>query len=245
MRAKLIAALICFAASTLIGASGDARADVIKFKKGGAEQCVVVKEMEDSICFLSSMGVVTMRRDKIESIEYESDEVNAALEKKWEKEKKQKTSRKKEPAVAKPAEPQKPKVLRTYDVNITIRRIALGTRKAGVKDGQQVATFYVEDFGEVKGNRLFKIDVTSYRSGTHRISAGNFHSLLPNGLRIDPEPLEGYPELDAHMNAYDLRSGYVAFPTNAKLEDLIVRSSLADFDLDLESGQFSIRRGPF
>ena len=243
MRTSRVTALLCIFFTVLAYARGDSAADVIRFKKGGAQRCVVIEETKETLEFLSPMGVVKVSMEKIGSIERQSDDVNAALEAKWSK-KKTRTPKPK-PAKPKPAKPRGPQSLRTYRVDITKRAITLGGRKSGVEGGQPVANFLIDDLGVVEGNRLFEVTVTSYRSGSRRISGGAFHALYRNGHRIDSKPLEGFEGLDATLAQYDMTTGYVAFPTNGELETLVVRSKLTDFDLDLESGNFSTKGGSF
>ena len=243
MRATRIAVLFCLGIFALLWGAEDARGDVIRLKKGGAQKCVIIKETEDSVTYLNSMGTVTMRMEKISSIERESDEVNAALKNKW-KEKKTRRPPKPKRVDAKPKKPEK-KVNRTYAFEVTVRRIALGGKASAMAGGQLVAEFVIEDLGEIKGSRVFDVKVISHKNGTHRIYGPSFHAFLHNGLRIDPKPLDGYPELNANLKMLDSGSGYLAFPVTGRLESLFLRSSLIDLNLDLESGAFTIKRGPF
>jgi hypothetical protein len=189
------------------------------------------------------MGEAKMSMERISSIERESDDINNTLTAKWKKKKKRSPAPK--PAALKPAEAKQPVSLRTYKTEITRRTIALGGKKSGVEGGQPLADFVIEDLGKIKGSRVFEVKVISYRSGNRRITSADFHAALRNGYRVDPKPLDGYPAIDAKLNAYDKGSGYVAFPTTGILEALVVRSSIADFDLNLETGSFAIKRGPF
>jgi hypothetical protein len=239
-----VTAFLCIFFSVLACAWGDSTADYIRFKKGGAQQCVIIEESEESVEFLSPMGVVKMSMEKIGSIERQPDDVNAALKEKWSK-KNRRPPTSKSRRKPKPMNPQAPKSLRTYHTEIARRTIALGGKTSAAGGGQQVADFVIDDMGSVKGNRLFEVSVTSHRIGSRRITSGSFHVLYRNGLRIDPKSLKGFAPLDATLNQGDKATGYVAFPTNGVLETLVVRSDIADFDLDLETGNFSIKRGPF
>jgi hypothetical protein len=69
--------------------------------------------------------------------------------------------------------------------------------------------------------------------------------LLRNGLRIDPEVLEGYDELNSALFAHETASGHVAFGTGAKLETLVLRSRVGNFELDLATGKFTSKKGSF
>jgi hypothetical protein len=121
----------------------------------------------------------------------------------------------------------------------------LGGRGLDLGGGDQVADFVIKDLGTVNGSRLFSVDVTSYKSAAHRIHGPSFHALSNNGLRFDPKPLKDYPELDATLTSHVPGSGYLAFPNAGKLEKLVLKSSLTDFVLDLETGKYSTKRGPF
>jgi len=243
MRTVTGATILCILLSLSSFEADKALADVIRFKKGGAQRCVILEETEDEVRFLSSMGEAKMPVERIESITRESDDVNETLTAKWDKKKTR--APESEPAEPEPAKPEKPKSLRTYLTQITKRTIALGGKSSGVQGGQPVADFMVDDLGEIKGNRVFEVKIVSYRSGSRRITSGDFHVTLQNGYRIDAKPLEGYPALNLTLKAYDNGSGYLTFPTSGKLETLVLRSSIADFDLDLETGHFAVKRGPF
>ena len=244
MRASRAAAVICISFSILACAASGAAGDVIRFKKGGAQKCVVIEETEESVEYLSSMGVIKTPMERIGSIERETDDVNAALEEKWGKKKAELSAPKPKTPKPRPAKSEKPAPLRTYTINITKRRIALGGA-VGVQGGWPVSTFVIKDLGSVKGNRVLEVEVTSFRTGVRAISTSDFHALLRNGLRIDPKPFDGYPSLRANLKIDEKASGHVSFPINAKLETLIVRSSAGNFDLDFETGAFSIKGGPF
>jgi hypothetical protein len=226
----------CFTADSAYG-------DWIRLKKGGAQRCVVLEETEDGVRFLSSMGEAKLPMEKIESITSETEEVNESLKEEWGKKKRR--APKPEPATPKPTKPKGPQSLRTYSQEITKRTIALGGKKSGIEGGQLLAKFVIEDMGDLKGSRVFEVKIISYRSGTHRVAAGNFHATLRNGYRIDPKAIEEYPALDVTLGVHDKGSGYVTFPASGQLETLVFRSSLADFDLNLETGRFAIKRGPF
>lgn len=243
MRTGRAATILCIVLTFASVGADNAFGDVIRFKKGGAQRCVILKETEEEVQFLSSMGEAKMPMKRIESIERESDDVNAALKEKWNKKKTRAPEPK--PVEPKPAKPEKPQPLRTYENQITKRTIALGGRKSEVEGGQPVADFVIDDLGEIEGDHVFEVKVISYRSGSRRITSGDFHVTLRNGYRVDTKPLEGYPGLDLMLKAYGKGSGYLTFPTTGILETLVLRSSIADFDLDLETGHFSVKRGPF
>jgi len=244
MRSARILAVLCCATLVSALAPGRADGDTIRFTHGGARKCVIIEETEESVRFLNSMGTVSMPRSRIESIERESEEANAKLREKWEQKKKKARVKKPEPA-PEPAKKKELPVRRTYNIEITRRRIMLGGRATGTGSDQQVASFVIKDMGMVKGSRLFDVKVTSHKSGANSISQADFHALLRNDFRIDPEPLEGHAELDARLNAYETASGCVAFSTDANLETLVLRSQIANFKLDLETGKFTTRSGPF
>ena len=237
-------AFLCIFFSILAYAWGDSTADLIRFKKGGAKQCVIIEETEETLEYLCSMGVIKTPMDRIGAIERESDDINTTLEEKWGK-KKTRTPATKSRREPKPAAAQTPKPLRTYSAEITKRTIALGGKTSAVEGGQRVADFVIDDLGSVKGSRLFKVSVISHRIGSRRIMGGNFHALYRNGQRIDARPLKGFAPLDAALKQGDKATGYVAFPTNGELATFVVKSDLATFDLDLNSGYFSIKRSPF
>ena len=138
-----------------------------------------------------------------------------------------------------------PQVCRTYNVDIKTRAIALGRRSAGLTTEEQVATFLIKDFGAVEGSRLFHVEVTSHKSTPSSICRSDFCVILENDLSLNPKPLKDYDDLDATLNPRETAAGYVAFPTDAKLQTMVVRSNLADFELDLETGDFTAKRGPF
>lgn len=234
--------LLCCGMLALMLVPGRVDGDMIKFKRGGVQKCVVIEETEESVRFLTSMGTASMPRSRIESIEHESEEVNNKLKEKWEQKKKR--SRVEQPK-PKPAKKKEAPVLRTYNIELTRRRIALGGRATGVAGEQQVATFVIKDLGMIKGKRLFKVDVTSHRSGARTISDADFHAFLRNDMRMDSETLEGFDRLDATLRIYETASGHLAFPTDAKLETLALNSQVADFDLNLETGEYTTRDGPF
>ncbi len=243
MRPAKISMWLCCLLLVAAFAPNEAEGDVIKFKHGGTQQCVILEESENSVRFLSSMGPTSMPRSRIESIKLDSDKVNAEFTKRWEEKKKSRVRRPKPPPA--PVKKKGPAVKRTYNVEIIKRRIALGGRAAGGAGEQQVATFVIKDMGVVKGSRLFDVTATSHRSGNRRISSADFHAFLSNGARIAPRPLEGYKELKATLITYGSASGFVAFPDGEKLETLVHKSDVAEFDLDLATGKYSTRSGPF
>lgn len=227
--------------------STEARADIIKFKKGGKKKCVIEEETETSVRFLTQMGPVTMPLERIDSIERESDEVNKALKDGWEK----KTTRspvvrprkkaKEQPDEILQAEAEKPKAERVYDIKITKRKIT----PTGTGSGYPSATFRIEDFGDVKGGRLFRVTVINYRTPARTISSTEFYALMSNGMRLDPRPIEGYPRLDARVDYRKTASGYLTFPGGARLRKLVMRGQIADFELDLDTGRFVTRGSVF
>lgn len=235
----MFSAVLCLAAWTPPPANGD----IIKFKRGAKKKCVVVEETEEWVSFLTSMGVVKMPRARIVTIERESDEVNEALREEWEQDNKR-TPREKPKEKPETAE-KEPKLLRTYKVDIRKRRIMLGGRASGVREAQPVAFFKIEDMGMVEGSRLFRVGVTSYLSARHSIRPPDFYVLSENGMRSDPRPLEGYDDLHATLNRNETAQGYVAFPTKAELKTMVVRSDIASFQLNLETGGFVTEGGPF
>lgn len=208
--------------------------DMIKFTRGARKQCVVLEETEKSVRFLTSMGEIEMPLAKIESIERESDEVNEALKKEWAG---RKTKAPKEPEVKPEPVDEKPKIRRTYNIDITKRRISLGG-KGGVGEAQPIVSFVVHDYGMVEGSRLFNISVTSYKSTSAALAPANFHALLTNGARVDPKPLEGFDALDTGVGLNQTVTGYLAFSTDAEIKTVVLRSDLTDFDLNLETGEF-------
>ncbi|UCD56838.1 MAG: hypothetical protein JSV16_13590 [Candidatus Hydrogenedentota bacterium] len=97
----------------------------------------------------------------------------------------------------------------------------------------------------VRGSRLFHITVTSYKSASYEISPPNFYVLSSNGVRSNPRPHEGYRELKATLGLKETASGHVSFPTSTELKTMVIRSDLADFELDLETGEFDAEPGLF
>ncbi|MBI4830391.1 MAG: hypothetical protein HY801_02315 [Candidatus Lindowbacteria bacterium] len=235
MEVKKLAALMCaviFALSWRL--SDEATGDVVKFKHGARKQCIVLEETEKSVRLLTSMGEIEMPLTRIESIERESDETNEALRKEW-AEKKTKTP--KEPEVKPAPVEEKPHVRRTYNIDITKRRVSLGG-KTEAGNAQPIVSFIIQDFGAVEGSRLFHISLTSYKSTSADISVKNFHALLGNGSRVDAASLEGYDMLDARVRLNETVTGHLAFPADADINTVVLKSDLADFDLDLETGEF-------
>ena len=80
MRSARILALLCCATLALTLAPGGADGDMIKFKRGGVQKCVIIEETEDSVRFLNSMGTVTTPLARIEGIVRESEEINNKLD---------------------------------------------------------------------------------------------------------------------------------------------------------------------
>lgn len=223
-------------------APASARGDLVKFKHGAKKKCVIVEKDEEWITFLSSFGEIKMPLRRVESIEYESDEVNDALREKWTQDRR--PSEREEKPETKDAE-KEPHARRAYSVNIKKRRIVLGARTADVASAQAVASFLIKDMGMTEGSRLFHVSVTSYKSTSADISPADFHVISTNGARFDPKPLKGYNDLSATVGRRKTASGHVAFPTSAELETMVVRSDLAEFELDLETGDFTTRSGFF
>ncbi|UCD56837.1 MAG: hypothetical protein JSV16_13585 [Candidatus Hydrogenedentota bacterium] len=126
MRAMRMAAMVCVGAFLSMCTQTAADGDIINFKRGLKKKYVIIEESEESVSFLTSMGPVSMPRSRIESIERESEEINEALRKKW-KRIDRKTPEKKDEAAEEPAV-EKPRVRRTYNVNVTRRRKGLGMR---------------------------------------------------------------------------------------------------------------------
>ncbi|GAB4350620.1 MAG: hypothetical protein Kow0099_34290 [Candidatus Abyssubacteria bacterium] len=217
--------------------------DMIKFKHGAQKKCVIIKEDEKWVTFLTQLGEMKMPRSRIESIERESDELNAALKEEWQQSKVRPQADKEEDTKA---EENKPKTKRTYNVEVRKRRLALGIRgAANVGTAEAVAVFFIKDMGMVEGSRLFHVNVTSYKSGTSDISPANFYALTSNGARFDPRPLKGYEDLKGSLVKTQSTSGHVAFPTDAELEQLIVNSDLGNFNLNLATGDFVIKDSIF
>jgi len=201
-----------------------------------------MEETEGWVSFRTSMGLAKMPRARIESIERESEEVNKELLNQWKRDKSRPPEVKPEPEES---EEEKPEVRRTYSVEIRKRRIALGGTSSGVSQAQPIASFTIEDLGMVEGIRLFHVQATSYMSSMRTIKARDFYVLSTNEMRVDPEALEGYPDLDVRLGTNQAGKGHVGFPTNAPLKTMIVRSELADFELDLETGDFATKHGFF
>jgi hypothetical protein len=247
----MFAATVCGLGVSVLFFSDRTGADVITFKKGGRQRCVIVKETEDKVHFISRVGTCETPRARIEKIQYESDEKNAALKEKWTQRKEQATAEqsRREPknpqAAGEQKDTRKPKPHRTYTVEPTKFAISIGGRATGIRSAQRTATFVIDDLGMVEGNRVFHVAVTSYRSGGRTISMEDFHALTSRGMRVDPRPLKGYPILRASLQFKKTVSGHVAFPTEDELKWLFVQSDIAEFKLDLASGEFESQRGPF
>ena len=215
--------------------------DLIKFKHGAKKQCVILDDDGKWVSFLTSYGEMKMPKSRIEEIEKESEEVNDALRKKWNQKSKQVSEDESKEAEEPTAE--KPETDRSYTIEIKKRRVMLGARASGLSSEEPVALFIIEDKGMVEGSRLFHIFVTSYKAVTVDIAPPDFHVIAANSARIDPRPLEGYDDLDARLPRGKTASGYVCFPSNAKFEKLVHKSDLAEFELDLGSGEFAVNEG--
>jgi len=247
MRGILRGMALCVAILFIAFNLTEVRADIIKFKKGGKKKCVIEEETETSVRFLTQMGPVTTPLERIDSIERESDEVNKAIKDEWEK-KATKSSvvrprkkAKKQPDEVPQAKTEEPEAERVYDIKITKRKVT----PTAVGSGYPAATFRIEDFGEVKGGRLFRVIVINYRTTARSISSTEFYALMSNGMRLDPRPIKGYPLLDARVGYRKTGSGYLAFPGRARLRKLVMRGQIADFELDLDTGGFVTRGGVF
>ena len=144
-----------------------------------------------------------------------------------------------------PAKKKEPEVQRTYNVEITKLRIMFGGYVSSMASEQPAASFVIKDLGVVNGSRLFHVRVTSHRSGARFISQSSFHCFLRNGLRIDSRPLAGHAGLKARLTMGETAAGHVAFPVDAKLTNMVMRSEVASFDLNLATGQFTTKGGPF
>lgn len=221
--------------SFLVCGPSPANGDVIKFIRGAKKKCVVVEENDQWVSFLTPMGEVKMPRSRIESIERESDEVNKALKEQWAQSAANAT--KKQPAEEPKSVEKKVQVTRTYNVDIKRRRIMVGGRSPELKSEEPVASFVIKDLGMVGGSHLFNLSVTSYKGTPSEISPKEFHALTANGIRVNPRPLEGYADLNAKLGPNQAASGHLAFPTDAKLQTMVFRSDLANFDLNLETGE--------
>jgi hypothetical protein len=240
-----IVLILCYPFFLLLFFSGQGSADIIKFKKGAKKKCVIVKETEDAVYFVNRMGTCKMNRSRIESIEYESDEVNTALQEKWEAKKTQRQTAPEEPEhIEQPPKKQGPKAHRTYTVEPTKLSLNIGGRATAIRSGQLMATFVIKDLGKVEGSKLFHFTVTSYRSGIRNISLGDIYALTARGMRVNPKPLDGYPILRASLSLKKTATGHVPFPTDEQLKWLFVKSDIAEFKLDLDTGEFVSQRGP-
>lgn len=244
MRAIRIVLMLCCLVSSLVFFSRQGGTDIITFKKGGKQRCVIVEEDDDAVHFVTRMGKCRMRRSRIEAIEYESEEVNADLREKWKRKKTETPEDQPEPAEKSPKK-KGPQPLRTYTVEPTKLSISVAGHATGINSAQRVATFLIEDLGVVKGNRLFRVKVTSYRSGVRTVSLRDFYTVSSHGMRVNAKSLKGYPILRASLGLGKTASGHVAFPADSKLKWIFVKSDLAQFKLNLETGEFASMRGPF
>lgn len=244
MRTAGIAVILFTTTLALACPPSKADGDIIKFKRGGKQRCVIVEETEESVKFQSLTGMASMPRARIESIEHESDEINAGLKEKW-KDKKKKARAAQAETPPEPAKKKESEVQRTYNVEITKRRIMLGGYVSSMASEQPAASFVIKDLGVVNGSRLFHVRVTSHRSGARFISQSSFHCFLRNGLRIDSRPLAGHAGLKARLTMGETAAGHVAFPIDAKLTNMVMKSEVASFDLNLATGQFTTKGSPF
>jgi hypothetical protein len=233
MKIPTILTALLVVMSVLVCGPSPANGDLVKFKHGAKKKCVVLEEDDDWVSLLTPMGEIKMPKGRIESIERESDEVNNALKQEWAQSNKMP---KKESEQLKPVE-KKVQVTRTYKVEVKRRRIMVGARDPELKSEVLVATFLIKDLGVVKGSRLFNISVTSYKSTPCEISPPDFYVLAKGDQRVNPHPLEGYADLNAKLGENESASGHIAFPTEAKLQTMVFRSDLANFDLNLETGE--------
>lgn len=232
----------CLSSLCLLGVSDRANGDFIKFKRGAKKQCVVIEEDETWVTFLTPMGEMKMPCSRVESIEREPEEVNEALMAEWAD---KNTARSEGQNEEEENEEEQPRVRRTYKIEIRKRRVMLGARTAGIKDAQLVASFKVTDLGTIEGSHLFHVTVTSFRSIRTDVSPPDFHALTKDGMRINPHPLKGYEDLKASLALNETASGHVAFPTTQELGKLVFSSALAEFELDLETGDYDVKGGFF
>jgi hypothetical protein len=169
--------------------------------------------------------------------------VNRSLKEQWRQE--QPRAHEEEPPVVTEEPAKAPAPVRKYTVDINRRRIMLGGRNPELTSSEPVASFVIKDLGIVQGNRLFHVSVISYKTVPIQLTPASFHALSSNGLRNDPRPLKDYPDLKGKLVESQSTSGHVSFPTDAKLEKLVHKSELAEFELDLETGDFVVKDGPF
>jgi hypothetical protein len=220
-----------------------AGADVIIFTHGATKKCVILKEDDKWVTYLTSFGEIKTPRARIKSIERESEEVNRSLKEQWRQEQPRALE---EQAPAVTEEPAKaPVAARKYTIDVKRRRIMLGGRNPELTSNESVASFVIKDLGMVEGNRLFHVSVISYKTVPIQLTPAAFHALSANGLRNDPRPLKDYPDLKARLSQNQSASGHVSFPTDAELQKLVHKSELAEFELDLETGEFVVKEGPF
>jgi hypothetical protein len=244
MKRLMHATVICLGFLFLIFAVPQRRAqgDWIKFKHGAKKQCVVKEEDQEFVSFLTSYGEMKMPKSRIESIERETEEINESLKEQWTQ--KPKRHENPEEETQKPL-PQKPKPLQTYRIEIKQRRRMLGARASGLDSEVLHASFAIEDKGIADEDHLFSVSVTSFKSTPTDISAADFTAVLENGMKITSHSLPDHPDLKARLVENQSTSGSVAFPTTEKLAKLLYKSELADFELDLSSGEFIVKEGPF
>jgi hypothetical protein len=72
-------------ALAIAGASRSVSADEIYFKSGFSRTVVVLKETEDSVTFVTEMGISTIGKEQVDFIEKASDAENQELRKNWRK----------------------------------------------------------------------------------------------------------------------------------------------------------------
>ncbi|RJP21343.1 MAG: hypothetical protein C4520_10030 [Candidatus Abyssobacteria bacterium SURF_5] len=233
MRTKLIIVVVsvsvCFALMPQKAAG-----DLIKFRHGAKKQCVVLEETEDWVVFLTAYGEMKMPMSRIESIERESEETNKSLKEQWNRQPK---TQKEEPEKQETVKEEKPQVKRTYKVEAKRRRVMVGARSSGLSSKELESSFTIKDMGMVQGSRLFHVSVMSYKNASIRISPPDFYAFSVNNMRINPHPLDGYPDLDAKVSFNQSASGHISFPTAVKIEKLVHKSELAEFELNLETGE--------
>lgn len=92
---------------------------------------------------------------------------------------------------------------------------------------------------------MFRVGLTSYLSSSRSIAPPDFFVLSEKDMRFDPQPLKGYNDLHATLNRNETAVGHVAFPTKAELKTMVVRSDIASFQLNLETGDFVTEGGSF
>jgi hypothetical protein len=236
--------VICLGFLLLAFPQRQAQGDWIKFKHGAKKQCVIREDDQNFVSFLTSYGEMKMPKSRIESIEREAEDVNASLEEQWTQKPKRRENQEEE-ETTQTTVAQKPKTLKTYRIEIKQRRRMLGARASGLTSEVLHAAFTIDDKGTVEGNHLFSVSVTSYKSTPSEISAADFTAVLEIGMKIKPHTIKDQADLKARLFENQSASGSVAFPTSAKLAKLLYKSELADFELDLETGEFVVNKGPF